>query len=224
MFRAIIALVLAGSALAGCASRPNALDLGATVAIEPTQADRAWRKVAVEGDQPVVDGLHDRFARIRAALPRRFARAAEGEGPLLDPAAAQTLPALPPGPYYCRLVRLGGRRGVASFEPDLCYVAAAKDALAFSKQTGSNLPEGYIYEDGDTRAVFLGTFRTAGQPESPGYGVAAGENIVGIVERVSSFRWRLILSRAGGGATLDMYELVPVPPQVPGAKPAVPSD
>ncbi|UVO52108.1 DUF4893 domain-containing protein [Sphingomonas sp. SUN019] len=224
MYRAIIALALLGPTLVGCATRPNALDMGATVAIEPTKADRAWRKVAVEGDQLLVDGLHDRFARARAALPRRAVRMASDEGPLLDPAAAQTLPALPPGPYYCRLVRLGGRRGVASFAPDLCYVAPAKDALAFSKQTGSNLPEGYIYDDGDSRAVFLGTFRTAGEPEGGGYGAATGENIVGIVERVSSFRWRLILSRAGGDGALDMYELVPVPPQVPGAKPAVPSD
>lgn len=226
MFRAIIALALLGPTLIGCASRPDARELGATVAIEPAVPDRAWRRTTVGGDQLLVDGLHDRFVRARAALPRRVARIASREGPLLDPAGAQTLPALPPGPYHCRLFRLGGRRGLVTFEPDLCYVAAAKDALAFSKQTGSNLPEGYIYDDGDMRGVFLGTFRTAGQPEGAGYGAATGgsENIVGIVERVSSFRWRLVLSRAGGDGTLDMYELVPVPPQVPGAKPAVPSD
>lgn len=224
MLRAMIALALLGPTLVGCASRPNARALGATVAIEPAAPDRAWRRTAIDGDQAVVDALHDRFARARSTLPRRVARLAVQEGPLLDPAAAQTLPALPPGPYYCRLLRLGGRRGLASFPPDLCYVAAAKDMLAFSKQTGSNLPEGYIYDDSDTRSVFLGTFRTAGQPEGSGYGMGSAENIVGVVERVSSFRWRLILSRAGGGAAVDLYELVPVPPQVPGAKPAVPSD
>ncbi|RZM36073.1 MAG: DUF4893 domain-containing protein, partial [Sphingomonas sp.] len=34
-------------------------------------------------------------------------------------------------------------------------------------------------------------------------------------------RWRMVLSRAGGGALLDVYELVPVTPKVPGAMPAV---
>ena len=36
-------------------------------------------------------------------------------------------------------------------------------------------------------------------------------------------RWRLVLTQAGNGALLDIYELVPVTPLVPGAKPAVPA-
>jgi Domain of unknown function (DUF4893) len=223
MYRALIALALIGPVLTGCAARPGLRAVGATVAVEAPEPEAAWRRIASDPDQAVIEGLHTRFAHARTVLPRRFTKAVSAEGALLDPAAAQTLPALPPGPYYCRLVRMGGRRGVASFAPDLCYIAASTDALAFSKQTGSNLPEGYIYDDGDARAVFLGTFRTAGQPEGVGYG-KGGDDIVGIVERVSSFRWRLILSRGGKDGAIELYELVPVPPQVPGAKPAVPSD
>ena len=132
------------------------------------------------------------------------------------------LPQLPPGPYYCRLLRFGGRPRFATFKPDFCYVEAGTDALAFTKQTGENLPEGWIFPDGDTRQIFLGTFRREGEPGGKHYGDDPVHDIAGIVERVSPFRWRLILTRAGGDAALELYELVPVPPEVPGAKPAVP--
>ena len=49
------------------------------------------------------------------------------------------------------------------------------------------------------------------------------QDVAGVIERVSPFRWRLVLTRAGKGALLDVYELVPVTPEVPGAAPAVPA-
>lgn len=223
MRRGVIALALLCSALTGCATTPSARTQQASVTVEPPPPERTWERTVTATDRQRIETLQDSLARARASVPKRRAKAMAAEGALLDPEAAQTMPQTPPGPYYCRLIRFGGRAGVVSFKPDICYIESAMDALAFTKQTGSNLPEGYLYEDGDRRQVFLGTFRTAGDKPGTGYGNDPARDIVGIVERVSPFRWRLILSRAGRGATLDLYELVPLTPQVPGAVPAVPA-
>lgn len=223
MQRGVIALALLGSFLAGCATAPTPT-ARPSVVVEAPPPDRAWERTVTLPDRQRIDTLVASLARARALVPKRRSRAVAAEGALLDPAAAQTVPQTPPGPYYRRLIRFGGRAGFATFKPDVCYIEGATDALAFTKQTGSNLPEGYFYEDGDRRQVFLGTFRAAGDRPGVGYGNDPARDIVGVVERVSPFRWRLILSRAGRGAALDIYELVPLTPQVPGAAPAVPSN
>jgi len=217
-----IALAMAATMLAGCAARtPVAVALApAPVAATP---EPAWAGLASADDQTALAALPARFVRARAAVPRRFAAKVSAEGALLDPATAEPLPQLPPGPYLCRLVRFGGKQQFRTFAPDYCYVDAAEASLSFTKQTGANLPEGYIYPDSDTRQVFLGTFRTAGDPAGRGYGKDPARDIGGIVERVAPFRWRLLLTRAGQGATLDLYELVPVPPSVPGAPGTTPA-
>ena len=81
-----------------------------------------------------------------------------------------------------------------------------------TKQTGENLPGGWLHADSDRRLVFLGTLREKGETAAPPYGGAPARDIAGVVERVGPFRWRLVLTRAGKGALLDLYELVPVAP------------
>ena len=222
MHRGVIAIALFCPVLAGCATTPVTNERPSVV-LETPLPERPWERIVTPADRQRIETLGGALARLRDMAPRRRSTAA-AEGALLDPAAAQTMPQTPPGPYTCRLVRFGGRAGFATFKPDVCYVEAAADALAFTKQTGSNLPEGYFYDDGDRRQVFLGTLRTAGDKPGRGYGNDPAKDIVGIVERVSPFRWRLILSRGGRGAALDLYELVPLTPEVPGAPSAVPSD
>lgn len=213
----LLALTLPLAACAATHKRP------VMVSVEPPPVETGWRKIATRDDQDRVQALSAKLASARAAVPRRLAGKLAEEGALVDPAAAQTLPEMPPGPYHCRLLRFRGRAGFASFAPDFCYVQPATDAVSFTKQTGSNLPQGYLYPDSDKRLVFLGTFRAGADGKSLGYNEDQSQDVAGVVERVSSFRWRLILTRAGKGAALDLYELVPVTPAVPGAKPAVPA-
>lgn len=215
-----IAWAMAASMLAGCAARAPIAPAPTPVTVTP---DPAWAGLASADEQALLAALPARFVRARATVPRRLLAQLRAEGTLLDPAVAEPLPQLPPGPYLCRLVRFGGKQQFRAFAPDFCYVDAAEASLSFTKQTGSNLPEGYIYPDSDTRQVFLGTFRTAGDPAARGYGKDPARDIGGIVERVAPFRWRLILTRAGQGATLDLYELVPVTPSVPGAPGTTPA-
>ena len=80
------------------------------------------------------------------------------------------LPALSPGSYHCRLVRLAGRAGYASFAPDFCYVDGNGAGLSFTKQTGTTLPGGWLHPDSDRRQVFLGTMRNTPAQVAPPYG------------------------------------------------------
>lgn len=216
MRRAMMTLALLGSLAAGCAPTPHA-KTGAPVAVvvETTSVQTDWRTIATPADRDRIATLPGIWDHARGAVPRRFAARVAAEGPLLDPAAALDLPTLPPGPYLCRLVRLGGRAGFASFAPDFCYVEGDANSLSFTKQTGQNLPGGWLHPDTDKRQVFLGTFRRKAASIAPPYGRDPVHDIAGIVERVAPFRWRLVMTRAGQGALLDIYELVPVPPQVP---------
>ncbi|WP_375428025.1 DUF4893 domain-containing protein [uncultured Sphingomonas sp.] len=215
MRRAAFALVLSSPVIGACATRPLAV-----VEVEPIVEAvelKEWEKTVTPTDRAGLAALPDRWRRARAAVPRRGARTLAAEGPLVDPAVALDLPTPPPGPYHCRLVRFGGRAGIATFPPDFCYVETSGGGLSFTKQTGGNLPQGWLHQDGPTREVFLGTTGPGRYSDDP------ARDVAGVVERVSPFRWRLALTRAGRGALLDVYELVPVTPEVPGAKSAVPA-
>ncbi len=222
MLRAANLLALCLLPLAGCASvsaPPPAPQPSVTVGSEPA----GWDTTAMPADRLRIDALPTIWAKARAGVPRRLAAKLEQEGALVDPAAALEAPALPPGPYHCRLVRFGGRAGFASYAPDFCYVEVDGENIAFTKQTGTNLPVGWLFPDTDRRQVFLGSFKQPGKRSAPAYGKDPMRDVAGVVERVAPFRWRLVLTQAGKGATLDIYELVPVTPLVPGAKPAVPA-
>lgn len=208
--------------LAGCAT-DRLHRRSAAPSVDPaTTLPPRWEALVTAGDRARLGTLAQDWAKARAAIPARLQAKLAQQGPLLDPAAALDLPTLPPGPYYCRLVRLGGRAGLTTYKPDFCTVDGTAHSLAFTKQSGSILPGGWLFPDTDTRQVFLGTFRASAGKRAAAYGTDAARDVAGVVERVGSFRWRLVLTRAGGGAALDFYELVPVTPKVPGAVPAVP--
>ena len=220
MLRVAIALAMTSCTLGACAARTAR----PVVTVEAVPQPTGWRAIATASDQHLIDTLPGAWARAVAAVPRRAQAKLRAETRLVDPAAALELPAPPPGPYRCRLVRFGGRAGITTFAPDFCYVDGGDKGVSFTKQTGSNLPGGWLHADTPTRQVFLGSLRPAGATGAPGYGDDPAQDVAGVIERVSPFRWRLVLTRPGRGALLDLYELVPVPPEVPGAKPAVPAE
>ena len=215
--------------LGGCATTASRMTVKAPAAVVEPQPE--WAGLATPADYARLANLPQVFAQARAAVPGTRAKLLAAETALVDPAAAQLAPELPPGPYHCRLVRFGGRARFATFKPDFCYVetarnAAGKSGVSFTKQTatrGGTLPEGWIYPDGERRQVFLGAVKRKGETAPRRYGDDPGHDLAGVIERVSPFRWRLILARAEAGATLDLYELVPVTPKVPGATAAIPS-
>jgi hypothetical protein len=198
-------------ALAGCATAPRP---AASVQMETlSPSEQAWRDAITPADARLLETLPSIWSTVLAAAERRGAKAIEAEGALLQPDAALDHPELPPGSYRCRVVRVGrgaGRGRVQSFPSYFCYVHAEKKGLSFAKQTGSDLPSGYLYADGDKRYIFLGARQRRPGDVSLAYGADAARDVMGGVERVGAFRWRLVAPRDGGDA-IDVYELIPVP-------------
>lgn len=222
MVRAAFALASISLVLTGCAvktPRPATAVVVEPGAPEPT----GWKALATPIDQQRLALIPWLWPRALDSVPARLRSRVKAEGALLEAGAAQELPAPPPGPYRCRLIRLGGRSGYQAFPPDFCYVEGDNAKLSFTKQTGSTLPGGWIHPDEARRLVFLGALPLRGEKDVPLYGAHPAQDVAGVVERVSPFRWRMVLPRAGRGAVLDLYELVPVPPEVPGATPALPA-
>src|SRR3546814_18854841 len=92
------------------------------------------------------------------------------------------------GSYWCRVVRLGkiaGRNLIESFAPKFCYIRDEEKGLSFTKQSGSDLPAGYLYADGERRYVFLGARQDAPGDVSLGYGVDPDRDVAGAIGRAS---------------------------------------
>lgn len=185
-----------------------------TAGAAPSAHTPLWRTRIAPHDLARLDALPAIWRKLHAALP---AAVRQREGALLDPAAGQPYPALPPGSYRCRTLRLrpdggGSARLQRGGKPGFCYVSPAAEPgaeapLGLSKQTGTDIIAGYLFAD-DQRLVFLGASQRGAGDNSIGYGTAIERDLVGLVERFGAFRWRLVVARAGG---VDLYELTPVP-------------
>lgn len=210
-----IAMVLAGCATTGrpVAANEDAVPARANGAASVTPVAE-WRASATPDDNSAIDSIHQRWSAALAAADGRFGARLRAEGALLQPGAAQPLPSMPPGPYACRLIRLGGRIGFATYKPDNCYVDGDARHQSFTKQNGSSLPGGWLYPDArEDRLVFLGTNRLHREDIAPGYGALPGREVAGVVERVAPFRWRMVLSRPfSRDAAIELYELIPITP------------
>ena len=119
----LTSLIALGASVSSCTAgtaRPHATS---HVAATPT----GWAGSVTAEDRSRLDALPTTWVRARAAVPVRLKAKLDAEGPLVQPGAALDLPALPPGPYYCRLVRLGGAHGLDTYKPDFCTVDGTTD-------------------------------------------------------------------------------------------------
>lgn len=193
----------------GCAAmtpaRPPALAPRVEVIADPIPI--AWKEVITPADQARLGRIGEAWEKGLAAAAR-FKAAMHDEGPFLDPAVALPRAAPSPGPYRCRVVKLGGRAGFAAFRPFDCFVEAEGELLTMVKGSGSQRPAGRLWTDSDTRQIFLGAL-AIGNAAPPPYAANAQRDIVGFLERVDAFRWRLAVPFPQDGAMLDIYELVP---------------
>lgn len=197
-------------ALSGCGLSPFRTAAPLAPPEPPELLEPEWRAIASAEDQERLKRLPDTWRKALGAVPRRLA---EREGELLAPQAARQHPLTPPGSYHCRLVRVGTGKGsaVRSFPDFFCYVRADEDGrLSFSKQTGSELPAGWLHKDDERRMILTGARQRAPGDNSLPYGSEPDRDLVGIVERIGPFRWRLVLPWRGEQPGLDVYELIPV--------------
>jgi hypothetical protein len=209
------ALLLA-FALAGCTTAPITPRPRPAVIVTEPQPEPAWRGIVQPADL-------DRLARLGSAWEQALAlaratgasRRVRGEGVLLDPAIALPRAALPPGSYRCRLIRIGAvRRGRGAYAvqgPFFCFVGAEEANLSFTQQTGSDRPGGYIYDDLDNRQILIAARARGREQLPPAYSEQPERDVVGVVERIGNFRYRIVIPWPRNGAILEVMELIAAP-------------
>ncbi len=178
------------------------------------QPEPGWRDILHPADDERILDLDRAWASaLDQARRGGFARRVANEGPLLDPEAALPRAAPAPGSYRCRLIRIRpGSRRIRAFTvrgPYFCHVGADTAMLSLTQQTGSERPGGYLWEESDIRMIFIGAAARGREDGPPAYGDIAGRNVVGILERVGQFRYRLVVPDPASGATLEILELIP---------------
>jgi hypothetical protein len=211
--------ILAATALLGaCAQK---VDRPRIVVEEAAKPATGWRSVARDEDVAKIEALQAAWAEaLDAARRRGFSKQITAEGPLLEPAGALPRAAPSPGAYMCRLIRMGPPegRGAAfnAFKPFFCNIGVNGEQLSITKQTGSERPAGYLWEEEGTskRLIFLGSLALGNEDAPLGYGDDPSRDMAGIFERVATFRYRLVIPRPRGTSKLDVIELVPAPVQV----------
>jgi hypothetical protein len=184
---------------------------------QPTETE-GWTSVATTPDETRLQRLDEAWTEGLRDARRTHPREVRAEGDLLRPDAGLARPAPTPGSYYCRLVKVGRvkARGPAfeKFKPFFCYVDVEGELLTFVKQTGSERPVGRLWNDADSnRLVFLGSLAMGNEAKPLAYGDDPKRNMVGVVERIAPFRWRLVVPWPESNSKLEVYELAPVEKQ-----------
>lgn len=211
--------LFASLALAACASAPPPPPPPPPPAASGEAAGsvalRDWRGIVTASDR-------DRYSRRDAAwsLALQQARRQPGSGDLsglgdlIDPRAARSSVAPPPGDYRCRTVKLGSQGGedglgYVVYGWFACRIEATQRGLKFSKQTGSQRPAGLLFPENDRQMVMLGSLALAEEPPANSYGQRPDRDLIAVLERIGPQRWRLVLPWPQYESNLDLIELVP---------------
>jgi len=211
--------LFASLALAACASAPPPPPPPPPPAASGETAGpvalRDWRGIVTASDR-------DRYSRRDAAwsLALQQARRQPGSGDLsglgdlIDPRAARSSVAPPPGDYRCRTVKLGSQGGedglgYVAYGWFACRIEATLRGLKFSKQTGSQRPAGLLFPENDRQMVMLGSLALAEEPPANSYGQRPDRDLIAVLERIGERRWRLVIPWPQAESNLDLIELVP---------------
>jgi hypothetical protein len=135
-----------------------------------------------------------------------------------DPAAIRTLDAVlskPPvafsdkdltGSWRCRTIKIGGDAKLIIYGWFNCKVTDDGSGWQLTKSAGSQRTQGRLYDDGEKRAIYLGSFHVAGEPIKP-YGSGPKTDQVGYAFRSGPDRWRIEFPAPYYESKLDILEL-----------------
>jgi hypothetical protein len=195
-------------AVIGCA--PD--EVGSAAA---TPAVASWRNVATSSDRDRLRDWRDAWTEALAAARTSNGAEIAAEGILLDPDAALTGVAPPPGDYRCRTIKIGTQRGgplkYIAYPSFACRIepAGPEGTMGFTKLTGSQRPIGRLFPDRGRRMSFLGTIQLGDEKGIMRYGRDTERDMIALLERIGERRWRLVFPYPHFESVTDVIELVP---------------
>ncbi|WP_265571675.1 DUF4893 domain-containing protein [Sphingomicrobium nitratireducens] len=211
----LLALVACGLLSACTTAEPVVPPAPAAVMVEEADPE-GWESIVSAAD-------NERLGRLEEAWTQgfdetlKFKSAIENEGELLDPDAGLARAAPTPGSYRCRLVKLGKAKksdpAFIAYQPFFCYIDLDGERFTIVKQTGTQRPAGRLWEESDSRFIYLGSLSLGNENAPLAYGEDPERDMAGVFERVGPFRWRLVIPFPRNGGTLDVFELTPTADQ-----------
>lgn len=213
--RAILLPSLFLLAVPGCRPPPASLaerPRASVIVGEP----EPWRAVASTVGEDTIDRLDVAWTEALEEARQRFRRKLSIDGPLLVPGGGLARAAPAPGPYRCRVVRLGaGQAGAAAYaagREGFCFVGVEGDRLSLTSEVRGARIGGNIWEtERSDRLVFLGASIPAGAQVAPAYGDVPAGDVAGVVERLGEFRYRLVVRIPGSAQKLAVFDLRAAP-------------
>lgn len=210
----MISALALGLALGACQTVPSMPPSAADTPPAAAEAAGTWRATATDQDKQRIRNWYSSWtAALADARAKGYGANIDREGVLLQPNAALPNPHLPPGDYRCRTIKIGtqgrGTIGYIAYDWFRCRVAAEQGLTSLTKLSGSQRPVGLIFSDNLTRQVFLGTLVLGDEAIAVSYGSDRMRDMAGLVERIGTNRWRLVLPAPAYESLLDVIELVP---------------
>lgn len=176
-----------------------------------------WRAVATDDDRERIRSWRETWmAALRQARTAGKSADIDEAGLLLRPDASAGAPMPKPGDYVCRVFKIG-RIGLAGSDfiaepPAACRIEPSGKLLGIAKLEGPQRPAGWLYPDapgGVPRMIFLGSMRLADERRPLPYGGDPDRDMVGILERIGTDRWRLALPHPRWDAILTVVDIRP---------------
>ncbi len=110
------------------------------------------------------------------------------------------------GEWRCRTIKAGGMARLVVYSWFKCRVTDDGSGWMLEKLSGSQRTRGRLFDDGETRLIYLGAFAVNGDP-FPAYGSGPDSDQAGYAYRMGDNWWRIEFPSPRYESMLDILEL-----------------
>ncbi len=183
-----------------------ALAAVSALAAAPALADGEVQKIMTPADSARLE----KYGDTRKAALEEARAGSPAEVKVLDEVLARPLVAFSDkdltGNWQCRTIKAGGIGPLVVYGWFKCKVTDDGSGWMLEKLTGSQRTRGRFYDDGEKRAIYLGSGFIAGDPVKR-YGSGPQTDQVGYAFRTGANAWRIEFPAPYYESKLDIMEL-----------------
>ncbi|MDX8434884.1 DUF4893 domain-containing protein [Mesorhizobium abyssinicae] len=173
--------------------------------VAPAHADGEVQKLITAADKARLD----KYGETRKAALEEAKAGDPAEVKQLDALLAKPLVAFShqdlTGTWKCRTIKAGGLSPLVIYGWFKCKVSDDGSGWRLEKISGSQRTKGRFFDDGEKRAIYLGSFTVNEDPAKP-YGSGPQSDQVGYAFRNSATEWRLEFPAPYYESKLDIME------------------